>query len=108
MSYCASKPGHQSTMIMLAVTRWKCVSLETYLPESSPLDFHIAQDWIELSGDPVGLVFWKYDNTVCTACFECLQYMRHIICMVAICDDGTGLDLALRSDVDTTGEDMGD
>jgi hypothetical protein len=84
------------------------MALDIYLPETSPLDFHIAQDRIELSGDPVFLVFWKHNNAVRTACFECLHDVRHIVSMVAICEYSAGLDLALRSDVDTTTEGMGD
>ena len=108
MSYCASKLDHQSTMIVLADIHWKCGGLEIYLPEASPLDFHVAQDWIELSGDPICLILWEHNNAVRAACFECLHYMWHIVSMVAICEHGTGLDLALRSDVDTAAEDMGD
>jgi hypothetical protein len=95
-------------MIVLADIHWKCGGLEIYLPEASPLDFHVAQDWIELSGDPICLILWEHNNAVRAACFECLHYMRHIVSMVPICEHSTGLDLALRSDVDTTAEDMGD
>jgi hypothetical protein len=108
MSYGASKPGRQSTIIVLVDTRWKCVSLETCLPAAPPLNFHVAQDRIELSGDPVCLVFWKHDIAVRAACFERLHYVRHIISMVANCEDSTGLNIALHRDIDTTGKDMGD
>jgi hypothetical protein len=72
------------------------------------LDFHIAQDWIELSGDPICLICREHNNAIRTACFECLHYVRHIVSVVAICENSASLDFVLRSDVDTTAKDMGD
>lgn len=69
--------------------------MSSYLPETSPLNSHIADDGVQHGGDMVRLTLEEHDGASFVAVIERLEDLRHIITLAP--ERSHGADLARAS-----------